>query len=101
MPGAYDPTTPFACRSDKRPSQAAWCRSPTPTRVLPWILRFPGQRLLSGGRSGWRARVSGSVSAAQPTLADSEVLTIECVGEFLGIDTDSGLYQYFGRHWAD
>ncbi len=35
-----------------------------------------------------------------PTLADSEVLTIECVGEFLGIDTDSGLYQYFRRHWA-
>jgi hypothetical protein len=37
----------------------------------------------------------------QPTLADSEVLTIECVGEFLGIDTDSGLYAYFRRHWAD
>ncbi|MFI6326250.1 IS982 family transposase [Nonomuraea sp. NPDC050556] len=35
-----------------------------------------------------------------PTLADSEVLTIECVGEFLGIDTDVGLYQYFRRHWA-
>jgi hypothetical protein len=37
----------------------------------------------------------------QPTLADSEVLTIECVGGFLGIDTDSGLYHYFRRHWAD
>jgi hypothetical protein len=37
----------------------------------------------------------------QPTLADSEVLTIECVGEFLGIDTDSGLYQYFRRHYRD
>jgi hypothetical protein len=36
-----------------------------------------------------------------PTLADSEVLTIECVGEFLGIDTDSGLYQHFRRHWGD
>jgi Transposase DDE domain len=35
-----------------------------------------------------------------PTLADSEVLTIECVGEFLGIDTDTGLYQYFRRHWG-
>jgi hypothetical protein len=23
------------------------------------------------------------------------------VGEFLGIDTDTGLYQDFGRHWAD
>jgi hypothetical protein len=26
----------------------------------------------------------------KPTLADSEALTIECVGEFLGIDTDIG-----------
>jgi hypothetical protein len=37
----------------------------------------------------------------RPTLADSELLTIECVGEFLGIDTDSGLSSYFRRHWAD
>jgi hypothetical protein len=37
----------------------------------------------------------------QPTLADSEVLTIEWVGEFLGIDTDTGLYQYFRRHYRD
>jgi hypothetical protein len=36
-----------------------------------------------------------------PILADSEVLTIECVGEFLGLDTDTGLYQYFRRHWGD
>ena len=37
----------------------------------------------------------------QPILADSEVLTIECVGEFLGIDTDKGLYQHFRRHYQD
>jgi hypothetical protein len=36
-----------------------------------------------------------------PILADSEVLTIECVGEFLGIDTDLDLYQYLRRHWGD
>jgi hypothetical protein len=36
-----------------------------------------------------------------PTLADSEVLTIECVGEFLGIDTDKGLYEYFRHYWGD
>jgi hypothetical protein len=36
----------------------------------------------------------------RPVPADSEVLTIECVGEFLGIDTDAGLYSYFRRHWA-
>ncbi len=36
-----------------------------------------------------------------PTLADSEVLTIEVVGEFLGIDTDQNLYRYFRRHYGD
>jgi hypothetical protein len=36
-----------------------------------------------------------------PILADSEVLTIECVGEFWGIDTDKGLYEYFRRCWGD
>jgi hypothetical protein len=46
--------------------------------------------------AGQRLRQRGPA----PTLADSEVLTIECVGEFLGIDTDKGLYQYFRRHWA-
>jgi hypothetical protein len=40
--------------------------------------------------AGQRLRQRGP----QPTLADREVLTIECVGEFLGIDTDTGLYQY-------
>jgi hypothetical protein len=37
----------------------------------------------------------------KPILADSEVLTIECVGEFFGIDTDKGLYEHFRRHWGD
>jgi Transposase DDE domain len=35
----------------------------------------------------------------RPTLSDSEVLTIECVGEFLGIDTDKGLYEHFRRYY--
>ena len=35
-----------------------------------------------------------------PTLDDREVLTIELVGEFLGIDTDEGIYRYFRRHYA-
>ncbi len=34
----------------------------------------------------------------QPTLSDSEVLTMEIAGEFLGIDTDAGLFRYFRRH---
>lgn len=37
----------------------------------------------------------------EPTLADSEVLSIEVVGEFLGIDTDKGLYEHFRRHHAE
>ena len=36
-----------------------------------------------------------------PIPADSEVLTIECVGELLGIDTDKGLYEHFRRHYRD
>ena len=33
-----------------------------------------------------------------PKLADSEVLTIELAGEFLGIDTDKGIWRHFRRH---
>jgi hypothetical protein len=36
----------------------------------------------------------------EPTLADSEVLIMEIVGEFLGIDTDEGIYTYLRRHYA-
>ncbi len=35
-----------------------------------------------------------------PMLADSEVLTIEIVGEFLGLDTDQGLFTHFRRHFG-
>src|SRR3712207_4207173 len=35
-----------------------------------------------------------------PTLSDSEVLTIEVVGEFLGLDEDTELLAYFRRHYA-
>jgi len=33
-----------------------------------------------------------------PRLTDSEVITMEVVGEFLGLDTDVGIWTYFGRH---
>ena len=36
-----------------------------------------------------------------PTLADSEVLTIKCVGESSGIATDKGLDEPFRRHYHD
>lgn len=35
-----------------------------------------------------------------PKLSDSEVMTMEIVGEFLGIDTEKGIYLYFKRHYA-
>lgn len=34
-----------------------------------------------------------------PKFTDSEVLTIEIVGEFLGLDTDKNIWEYFKRHW--
>lgn len=44
---------------------------------------------------GWRrVRTRGPA----PTLADSEVLTMEAVGEFLGLDQDVAIDQYFRRH---
>jgi hypothetical protein len=35
-----------------------------------------------------------------PRLSDSEVVTMEAVGAFLGLETDAGLYRYFRRHWS-
>ena len=34
-----------------------------------------------------------------PKLSDSEVMSMEIIGEFLGIDTDKGIYTYFKRHY--
>jgi hypothetical protein len=53
--------------------------------------------LIDDWLAGRRLRQRGP----QPILSDSEVLTIECVGEFLGIDTDKGLYEHFRRHYHD
>ena len=36
-----------------------------------------------------------------PKLSDSEVLTMEIVGEFLGIDQDKHIWNYFSRHWKN
>jgi Transposase DDE domain len=36
-----------------------------------------------------------------PKLSDSEVLTIEVVGEFLGLDTDKGIHLFFRRHYSE
>lgn len=34
-----------------------------------------------------------------PALSDSEVMTMEIVAEYQGIDADSNIWQYFRRHW--
>lgn len=34
-----------------------------------------------------------------PKLTDAEVLTMEVVGEFMGMDTDKGIWEYFHSHW--
>ena len=47
------------------------------------------------GRSSIRQR------GPSPKLSDSEVLTIEIVGEFLGIDTDKAIHLFFRRHYAE
>jgi hypothetical protein len=36
-----------------------------------------------------------------PKLSDAEVLTIENVGEFLGLDTDEAIFRYFRRHYGE
>ena len=35
-----------------------------------------------------------------PRLSDSEVITMELVGEFLGYAGDEAIWKYFKRHWA-
>jgi hypothetical protein len=46
--------------------------------------------------SGQRLRERGPA----PTLADSEVLTMEVVGEYLGLVQDSAVFAYFRQHYA-
>jgi hypothetical protein len=37
----------------------------------------------------------------EPELSDSEVITMEIVAEFLGIDTDKQSWKYFNNHWKN
>lgn len=36
-----------------------------------------------------------------PGLSDEEALTIELVGDFLGMETDKEIYRYFRKHYRD
>jgi hypothetical protein len=53
--------------------------------------------LIDDALAGQRLRKRGP----QPTLRDSEVLTIEVVGEFLGLDTESSMFTHFCRYYSD
>ena len=44
---------------------------------------------------GKRIRAAGF----KPKLSDSEVITMEIVGEFRGLDQDKAIWQYFRDHW--
>ncbi|MEE3719403.1 hypothetical protein V2H45_21915 [Tumidithrix elongata RA019] len=37
----------------------------------------------------------------EPALSDSEVITMEIVAEYQGIDTDIGIWKYFRKHWQE
>lgn len=50
--------------------------------------------LLPGVTEGKRLRQRGPA----PRLADSEVLTMEVVGTYLGLSQDKALFTYFRRH---
>lgn len=50
---------------------------------------------VTGVLGGRRLRQRGP----DPRLADSEVLTMEVVGEYLGLSQDSAIYRYFRRHY--
>ena len=36
-----------------------------------------------------------------PTLSDIEILTIQIVGEFLGLDSDKNIGFYFKHNWFE
>ncbi len=36
-----------------------------------------------------------------PKLSDSEIITMEIIGEYYGIDTDKGIWEYFRRYWQE
>lgn len=52
--------------------------------------------LMEEALEGERLRSRGPA----PALDDREVITAEVVGEFLGIDTDKGIFGFFRRHYG-
>jgi hypothetical protein len=53
--------------------------------------------LIDDRLKGRRVRQRGPT----PKLSDAEVITIELVGEFLGMDTDEAIFRYFREHYGE
>jgi hypothetical protein len=53
--------------------------------------------LIDDRLKGRRVRQRGPA----PKLSDAEAITIEVVGEFLGMDTDEAIFRYFREHYSD
>lgn len=60
------------------------------------IFTLIDDHLIAMKKAGIKLRRRGP----KPTLCDSEVLTMEVVGEFLGYDTEQAIFCYFRRHHA-
>jgi len=61
--------------------------------IIAWFCLIDDLKPLAIGTA--RLRQSGP----EPTLADSEVTTMEVVGMYLGLTQDTKLFAYFQRHW--
>jgi len=59
--------------------------------VFCWV-----ETVLADVTAGVKLRTRGFA----PRLSDSEVITLEIVGELLGHDGDEAIWTYFKRHWA-
>lgn len=59
--------------------------------VFCWV-----ETAFEGVTAGIKLRTRGFA----PRLSDSEVITMEIVGEVLGYDGDEAIWEYFRRHWA-
>src|SRR5262249_61617809 len=61
---------------------------------------LPALSLLGGLYRALVRRPLRSRGPRTPALPDPEVITVELVGEFLGLDHDKGLVEHFRRHHA-
>ncbi|WP_084709251.1 hypothetical protein [Rubrobacter aplysinae] len=56
--------------------------------------------LLDDELKAWLSGETLRERGPNPTLSDAEVLTIEAVGEYLGLSQGKELFGYFRRHYA-